>query len=103
MIISNTEEYPIFARIDALRSYAISCDTRERQYELDSAICTFDAELKLQLEYMGVGELARKCVPEWHKLVGSTPEEFPIDIRVKEHIVGEVERLVLELEANWGL
>lgn len=103
MVVTELEKYPIFARIDGLRLYALKQPGREFRRQLEADIVSFDTELKLELKRRGHDEKLRKFVPEWHKLVGSTPELHPLDDSVRGFIVAEVERLVLQIETLWGL
>jgi hypothetical protein len=103
MLITQPGAYPIFARIDALRMYAFDDSTLCLQDELDTAIISLDQELQKELgKRFGNADL-RKLVPEWHKLVGSTPELHELDENVASFIRGKVEAFVEAQEKKWGM
>ena len=92
----------IFERIDNLRLSALN---HERAFinELSDEIYTFDQKLQQSLETQFGDANLRKMVPEWHKLVGSTPEDHGADPGAKGYITEQVERFVSEMESKWGL
>ncbi|MEN9921007.1 MAG: hypothetical protein RL538_900 [Candidatus Parcubacteria bacterium] len=103
MVITEAEQYPIFARIDALRMHAFEAPTLELQDELDVGIIALDQELQREIaERFGDGNL-RRYVPEWHKLVGSTPERHDVADEIRDLVTGKVARFVEEQEQKWGL
>jgi len=91
----------LFGRIDRLRS--ASFDVEKRLEELSEMVYNFDQELQTALaERFGDKDL-RKTVPEWHKLVGSTPEDHNPDNPVRDFIVNAVESFVSDAEEQWGI
>ena len=94
---------PRLKRIEDLRWFALDAESSDYMDELSEKICEFDQQLQVALsQRYGNGEL-RKMVPEWHKLVGSTPEDHDVNPEAKQFIVEEVERFVTEMETKWGL
>lgn len=103
MIVTQSEAYPIFKRIDALRMHAYEDKTLYLMDELNTAIISLDEELKQELgERFGDANL-RKYVPEWHKLVGSTPEFHDLDKEIVDLIRTKVEAFVEAQEKKWGM
>ncbi len=90
-------------RIDELRWYAVSAESSDFMNELSDRVYEFDQQLQATLRERYGDENLRKTVPEWHKLVGSTPEDHEADPQAKEFIAKEVERFVSEMETKWGL
>lgn len=93
----------MFQRIDELRLYALQAESNDFMYELDDGIVKFDQDLQTTLRDRFGDENLRRMVSEWHKLVGSTPEDHETSPEVKTYIAAEVERFVSEMETKWGL
>jgi len=103
MFVLNIEIDPtsMFGRIDRLRIFVL--DSEDMMNELSDDIFYFDAELQLALKEQYADEYLRKTVPEWHKLVGSTPEDHEANPEAKKFIAQRVEQFVSEMETKLGL
>lgn len=93
----------MLSRIDALRWFAVEAESDSFMNELSDKIYEFDQTLQGTLRDRFGDENLRKMVPEWHKLVGSTPEDHDANPEAKQYIAGEVERFVSEMETKWEL
>jgi hypothetical protein len=94
---------PLFARIGVLRRCTLEDGTLARYDELNTAIVELDGVLKREMKEVYGDENFRRHVPEWHKLIGSTPENHDMPEEARAVVVRKIECLVEAFEIKWGL
>lgn len=104
MVITKPELFPILARIDKVREHALKAKNRDELLcDLASACEELDEVLQRDLKKAYGDPYLRRGVPEWHKLMGSTPEYHDIPEEARSAVVRKVEVLVRSFEEAWGL
>ncbi len=92
-----------FERIDGLRWFAINAESPDFLSLLSDKIVAFEEMLVEKLTQRFGDKNVRKAVPEWHKLVGSTPELHDVDPEIADFVIQEIIRFITSVEEEWSI
>jgi hypothetical protein len=103
MFVPTKFQKDFFERIDAMRLHVFGLTSPQATSDFSDKIVDFDRTLSAELKERFADETIKKSVPEWHKLVGSTPESSAIQSEAREFIEQRVIAFVIQLEKDMSM